>query len=40
MANTDNKLNIGDSWKDMSEMYINIGDDWKTVSEAYVNIGG
>ena len=29
MANTDNKINIGDAWKDITEGYINIGDAWK-----------
>jgi hypothetical protein len=32
-------INIGDSWKTVSEMYINIGDVWKAVSEAQINIG-
>jgi len=36
---TNIKLNIGDSWKDVSEMKINIGDSWKSVVKAQVNIG-
>jgi len=39
MGNTDNKINIGDSWKDLDSIQINIGDAWKDVSEAYINIG-
>ena len=39
MGNSDNKINIGDSWKSLDEMKINIGDSWKDVGEAYVNIG-
>ena len=39
MANSDNQINIGDTWKSMDTMQINIGDTWKDVSEAYINIG-
>ena len=39
MANSDNKIQIGGDWKDMSEVYINVGDTWKTVTEAYINVG-
>ena len=39
MANSDNKINISDSWKGINTIQINIGDDWKDVSEAYINIG-
>lgn len=33
------KINIGDSWKDMSAMKINIADTWKPVTAGYINIG-
>ena len=33
------KINIGDSWKDVSEVKINIGDSWKTVTDIKINIG-
>lgn len=36
---TNMKINIGDSWKDVSGIKINVGDSWKTVSGAKVNIG-
>jgi biopolymer transport protein ExbB len=36
---TNLKINIGDTWKDVSEMKINIGDTWKDVSGAKINIG-
>jgi hypothetical protein len=39
MANSDNKINIGDSWKSLDSMQININDTWKDVGEAYINIG-
>ena len=39
MANSDNKINIGDSWKSLDEMKININDSWKDVDEAYINVG-
>jgi len=39
MANTDNKINIGDSFKSIDSIQINIGDSWKTISEGYINIG-
>jgi len=39
MANSDNKINIGDSWKDVDSMQINVGDSWKDIDEAYINIG-
>ena len=39
MANSDNKINIGDAWKDIDNIQINIGDSWKDVDEAYINIG-
>lgn len=39
MSNSDNKINIGNSWKDIDSMQINIGDVWKDVAEAYINIG-
>ena len=29
MANSDNKINIGDVWKDIDSLQINIGDAWK-----------
>lgn len=34
------KVNVGDTWKDVSKVIkINIGDTWKNVSAAYINIG-
>jgi hypothetical protein len=33
------KINIGDTWKDITAAKINIGDTWKTVSAAKINIG-
>lgn len=33
------KVNIGDTWKDVSAIKINIGDNWKTVNNAWINIG-
>ncbi len=39
MANSDNKINISDSWKSLDSIKINIGDTWKDVSEGYINIG-
>lgn len=33
------KINIGDSWKDVSAMKINIGDSWKTVQSVKINVG-
>lgn len=38
-AGTNIKINIGDTWKDVSEMKINIGDTWKTVAAVKQNIG-
>jgi hypothetical protein len=32
------KINIGDSWKAVEEIYINIGDVWKNVTEMKINI--
>jgi hypothetical protein len=32
-------INIGDVFKDVSEVKINIGDSWKTVIEMKINIG-
>lgn len=34
-----NEINIGDAWKDVTEMKINIGDVWKDVTEMKINIG-
>jgi len=39
MANSDNKINIGDDWKSLDSMQINVSDSWKDVGEAYINIG-
>ena len=36
---TNCKINIGDTFKDVSEFKINIGDDWKAVSSIKQNIG-
>lgn len=32
------KINIGDSWKDVKDIYVNIGDSWKSLSSLNVNI--
>jgi hypothetical protein len=39
VAGTNTKINIGDTWKDVSEMKINIGDAWKSVTKVQINIG-
>jgi len=36
---TNCKINIGDTFKDVSEFKINIGDDWKAVTKVQQNIG-
>ena len=36
---TNMKINIGDTFKDVSELKINIGDSWKAVTSAKINIG-
>ena len=36
---TNTKINIGDTFKDVSEMKINIGDTWKAVAEVKQNVG-
>lgn len=33
------KINIGDSWKDIDAIKINIGDSWKDVAAVKINIG-
>jgi len=38
-SDTNMKINVGDSFKDISEIKINIGDTWKDVSEMKINIG-
>jgi len=38
-VSTNTQINIGDSWKEVSEMKINIGDSWKDVVGLQVNIG-
>lgn len=38
-SGTNTKVNIGDTFKDVSELKINIGDTWKTVTKVQVNIG-
>jgi len=38
-AGTNMKINIGDTFKDVSEMKINIGDSWKAVTKVQQNIG-
>lgn len=32
-------INIGDDWKEATEVYVNVGDAWKAVTEKYINIG-
>ncbi len=34
-----NKINIGNAWKDLSEIQISISNSWKDVSEGYINVG-
>jgi len=36
---TNQKINIGDSWKDIESMKINIGDSWKDVESIKINVG-
>ena len=36
---TNQFINIGDDFKQISELYINIGDSWKAISEMFINIG-
>jgi hypothetical protein len=36
---TNMKVNVGDTFKDVSEIKINVGDAWKDVTEAKVNVG-
>ena len=36
---TNMKINIGDTFKDVSEMKINIGDSWKSVTQVKINVG-
>lgn len=38
-AGTNMQINIGDVWKDVSDVQINIGDVWKTVTKVQINIG-
>jgi hypothetical protein len=38
-AGTNMKINISDTWKDVSELKINIGDNWKSVTKISQNIG-
>jgi len=38
-AGTNLKINIGDTWKEVTEMKINIGDEWKEVTNTQINIG-
>ncbi len=38
-AGTNMKINIGDVFKDVSEIKINVGDVWKSVTEAKINVG-
>lgn len=33
------QINIGDVWKDVTEVKINVGDTWKDVGEGQINIG-
>jgi hypothetical protein len=34
-----NQINIGDVWKDVTEVKINVGDVWKDVNDGEINIG-
>ena len=31
-------INIGDVWRDVTEIKINIGDVWRTVEEVWLNV--
>lgn len=31
------QINIGDTWKNVKDIYINIGDSWKKVDDIYIN---
>lgn len=39
ITGTNMKINIGDSWKDITAIKINIGDTWKNVTKIQINIG-
>ena len=39
VTETNMKINIGDSFKDVDALKINIGDDWKAVTSVKQNIG-
>lgn len=39
ISGTNIKINISDSWKDVSAAKVNIGDSWKTVTAIKENIG-
>ena len=36
---TNFQINVGDSWKEVSNAYVNVGDVWKEVASASVNVG-
>ena len=38
-AGTNMSVNVGDVWKDVSDISVNVGDSWKTVTTASVNVG-
>jgi hypothetical protein len=38
-SGTNTQINIGDTFKDVTEYQINIGDSWKAVTEMKVNVG-
>ena len=38
-ANQLHQINIGDTWKYVSDVNINVGDVWKTATEMYINVG-
>ena len=33
------KINIGDSWKDVTNTWVNVGDVWKPIVASWVNVG-
>lgn len=36
---SDYKINVGNTWKDVTEVKVNVGDSWKDVSEINLNVG-
>lgn len=38
-SGTNQFINIGDVWKQLSEVYINVGDVWRSITAIYLNQG-